>query len=149
MANLFPVVELPEELNEVVSENIAFGRSWRFDYEAGEFVMTPTGKVAGCDGADAWVEWCKKAVQTERYRHLIYSRNYGQEFNELIRSSLPRSAIEMEIQRITTETLMLDPRTASVESFAYEWLDDGCYFTCVLSNVHDETAEIQGKAVNS
>ncbi|WP_256758702.1 DUF2634 domain-containing protein [Cohnella sp. WQ 127256] len=149
MANLFPVGELPEEQNDDRSENIAFGRSWRFDYEAGEFVVTPSGKVASFEGTNAWMEWCKKALQTERYRHLIYSRSYGQEFNELIRSGLPRAAIEMEIQRITTETLEMDPRTASVDSFTYKWLNDSCYFTCIISNIHEETIELQGRVVNS
>ncbi|QTH41727.1 DUF2634 domain-containing protein [Cohnella sp. LGH] len=148
MANLFPT-ELPvEEQEELVEPGVFFGRSWRFDFEAGEFVTTPTGKVAVSEGKDAWVEWCKKALLTERYRHLVYSRDYGQEFEELLRSGLPRSAIEMEIQRIATETLMSDPRTASVDDFVYEWSGDSCRFSCVVSNVHDETAEIQGMAVN-
>ncbi|WP_239616144.1 DUF2634 domain-containing protein [Cohnella mopanensis] len=148
MANLFPVSELSEEQNEVVNDNVSFGSSWRFDFEAGEFLLTPTGKVAGCEGTEAWLEWCKKALQTERYRHLVYSRNYGQEFNELIRSGLPRSAIEMEIQRITTETLMTDPRTASVDSFSYEWIEDSCFFTCTITNIHEETMDFQGSVVN-
>ncbi|XID92504.1 DUF2634 domain-containing protein [Paenibacillaceae bacterium WGS1546] len=149
MANLFPTTEVAEEPVESTEENIFFGRSWRFDFEAGEFVTTPTGKVAGSEGKDAWIEWCKKALQTERYRHLIYSRGYGQEFNELIRSGLTRSAIELEIERIATETLLADPRTASVDDFTFEWAEDGCYFTCVITNVHEETAEIDGRVVNS
>jgi len=149
VANLFPTEELKDDLIDTGSENVFFGRSWTFDFDAGEFVTTPTGKVAGSEGKEAWVEWCKKALQTERYRHLVYSRNFGQEYNELIRSGLPRSAIEMEIERITTETLMSDPRTASVNGFTYEWVEEGCYFHCFVSNVHEETAEIQGKAVNA
>jgi len=146
---LFPTAPLAEEIVEPVAERVFFGRSWRFDFEAGEFVTTPTGKVAGSEGKEAWIEWCKKALRTERYRHLVYSRNYGQEFGELIRSGLPRAAIEMEIQRIATETLMSDPRTASVDSFIYEWSGESCYFSCRVSDVHEETAEIQGMAVNA
>lgn len=148
MANLFPT-DLPvEELTEQKDEGVFFGRSWRFDFDAGEFIMTPTGQVARSEGKEAWVEWCRKALLTERYKHLVYSRNYGQEFEELIRSSLPRSVIEMEIKRIAIETLMSDPRTAKVDRFACEWRGESCYFTCTISNVHDETAEIQGMAVN-
>lgn len=149
MANLFPTATPAEEPVAAESEQVFFGRSWRFDFEAGEFVTTPTGKVAGSEGKEAWIEWCKKALLTERYRYLVYSRNYGQEYAELIRSGLPRSAIEMEIQRITTETLMSDPRTANVDNFTYEWDGEGCYFSCIVSNVREETAEIQGRAVNA
>ncbi|BBI31459.1 DUF2634 domain-containing protein [Cohnella abietis] len=149
MANLFPNINLPEEQIEEVSQNVSFGRSWRFDYNAGEFVMTPTGIVAVSAGTDAWLEWCKKALQTERYVYLIYSQNYGQEFNDLIRSNLPSSAIEAEIQRITTETLMIDPRTARVDGFSYQWEEECCYYTCVISNIYEEVATIQGSVVNS
>ncbi|MCD9020508.1 DUF2634 domain-containing protein [Cohnella silvisoli] len=149
MTNLFPEEDISVDKQVSESGSISFGRSWRFDYDIGEFVMTPTGKVAGSSGTDAWLEWCKKALQTERFRYPIYSRNYGQEFIELIRSDLPRSAIETEIQRITEETLLTDPRTASVDSFSFEWKVDSCYFTCSISNIHDETETIQGKVVNS
>ncbi|QMV42970.1 DUF2634 domain-containing protein [Cohnella cholangitidis] len=149
MANLFPTSDIPEEPAIVETDNVIFGRSWRFDFDAGEFVLTPTGKVASSEGADAWVEWCKKALQTERFRYLVYSRDYGQEFNDLIRSGLSRPVIEMEIQRIATETLMVDPRTASVDGFVYEWAGDQCNFTCEISNVHEQTAEIQGSVVNA
>ena len=146
---MFPIQQQTVEPTEESAEQVFFGRSWRFDFEAGEFVTTPAGSVASSEGKDAWVEWCKKALMTERYRHLVYSRDYGQEFSELIRSGLPRSAIEMEIQRIATETLMSDPRTAGVDGFTYEWSGESCYFSCNVTNVHEETVEIEGRAVNA
>jgi len=149
VANLFPTAEAVVGDPTGSAEQIVFGRSWRFDFGTGEFVTTPTGKVAESEGKEAWVEWCQKALMTERYRHLVYSRNYGQEFEDLIRSGLPRSAIEMEIERIATETLMTDPRTAGVDGFAYEWAGESCFFSCVVTNVHEETAEIEGRAVSA
>lgn len=111
-------------------------------------MMTPTGKVSVAEDADAWIEWCRKALQTERYRHVIYSRDHGQEFDGLIGSGLSRSAIESEIRRIATETLMNDPRTAGVDDFSFHWEVDRCYFSCAIKNVRDETGTITGSVVN-
>ncbi|MCD9025742.1 DUF2634 domain-containing protein [Cohnella silvisoli] len=149
MANLFPVSEdLPQE-TLVEQEDVPFGRSWMFDYEAGEFVLTPTGKVAAAGTSEAWIEWCKKALQTERYRYLIYDRNHGQDFDDLIGRALPRPTIESEIERITTETLLTDPRTASVGSFSFVWEEDRCFFTCTAINVREDSGTIQGNVVIS
>jgi hypothetical protein len=153
VANLFPLNTTPAADNPVQSaeESVAvkFGRSWRFDFEAGEFVLTPTGKIAVAEGTDAWAEWCRKALHTERYRYLAYSRDYGQEFEGLIGSGLSRSAVESEIRRIATETLMYDPRTAGVDGFSFNWDADMCQFACTITNVRDETGSITGSVVKS
>jgi hypothetical protein len=110
-------------------------------------VLTPTGKVAESTGADAWLEWCQKALLTERYRYLAYSRQYGQEFDDLMARHLSRAANESEIQRITRETLMVDPRTASVDRFTFRWEGDAVYFTCVVTNVRGERGTVTGMVV--
>ncbi|GJM68458.1 hypothetical protein HMSSN036_06740 [Paenibacillus macerans] len=150
MANLFPeaVVDAwssaEEETPETTNDEVVFGRSWRFDFEAGEFVMTPTRKIARADDTAAWVVWCEKAIRTPRYRHLIYSRSYGQEFEELIGRGYSRAVQESEIERIATETLMVDPRTLSVGDFSFSWQDDGCRFSCRVKNVREEEMIAEG-----
>ncbi|MCC3374741.1 DUF2634 domain-containing protein [Cohnella sp. REN36] len=135
------------EQDELSAEPV-FGRSWRFDFERGEFVLTPTGKVASSEGREAWLEWCKKALMTERYRYLAYSRDYGQEYEDYIGLGLSRAATESEIQRISTETLMADPRTAKVGGFTFRWDGDRCSFACEVTSVRDENGTLQGSVVN-
>lgn len=147
VANLFPEDvenDWSNEQPEEPSSEITFGRSWRFDFKAGDFVMTPTRKVAAADEKAAWVIWCEKAIRTPRYRHLIYSRSHGEELDDLIGKGYSRAVQESEIQRIVSETLMVDPRTASVGQFTFEWRDDSCYFTCKISNVRDEEVVLEG-----
>lgn len=148
MANLFPEdIEddwAEGETEESENDEVSFGRSWRFDFDSGDFVMTPTRKVAAADETAAWVMWCQKAIRTPRYRHLIYSRGHGEEFDELIGKGYSRDVQESEIRRMVTEALMVDPRTASVGEFTFEWRDDACYFTCRISNVRDEDAVLEG-----
>lgn len=151
MPNLFPTEEVTTtpELPEAQTSQVQFGRSWRFDFDAGEFVLTPTGRVAESRDTDAWLEWCRKALHTARYRYLIYSRNYGHEFEDLIGRGLTQEAIKSEIKRIVTECLMVDPRTAAVENFSFEWEGDTVKFTCEVSNVRGETGTISGSVVIS
>lgn len=148
MPNLFPITNEDVPLASTPpAASVKFGRSFRFDFGAGDFVTTPTGSVAEAGGADAWVEWCKKAIRTERYRYLIYSRNYGQEFDDLIARHLTRTANESEIRRTTTETLQVDKRTASVGNFVFSWEDSRCSFSCEVTNVLGEQATIDGSVV--
>lgn len=148
MANLFPesMEQSWEDSGspELLEDEVILGRSWRFDFDAGEFVMTPTRKIAQVDGMDAWVMWCQKAIRTSRYRHLIYSRQYGQELDELIGRGYSRAVQESEIQRMVTETLMVDLRTLSVDGFTFIWQEDGCHFSCQIRNVHDEQFTLEG-----
>lgn len=149
MPNLFP---LDEDTSTKAVENdskASFGKSWRFDFENGEFVLTSAGKVAETSDVEAWLEWCKKALITARYRYLVYSRSYGQEFDDLISRHLSRSANESEIKRIVTEALMVDPRTASVNNFAFTWEGDTVYFTCNVTNTRSETGTVNGQVVIS
>lgn len=144
MSNLFPtqVVTATSELPETQSRQIRFGKSWRFDFEAGEFVLTPAGRVAETTGLDAYIEWCKKALSTPRYRYLIYSRNYGSEFDNLPGRGLSREVLESEIKRMATEALMIDPRTAGVDNFIFNWQGDDVYFTCDITTTQGDITTI-------
>ena len=144
--NLFPETTEAVEINEQ-STLVKFGKSWRFNFEKGEFELSPTNKITETDDVDAWVEWCRKAVATRRYRYMAYSRNYGHEFEELISRQLSRQGNESEIKRIATETLMVDPRTASVDNFTFEWDGDSVYFTCDIINIRDEKRTLSGSVV--
>lgn len=147
MPNLFPDTEPTPAPAETLADQVSFGRSWRFDFSRGEFILTPAGRVAESQDANAWLEWCQKALMTTRYRHLVYSRDYGQEYEDLIGRHLSRQANESEIRRITQETLMVDPRTASVDNFTFQWDGDQVFFACEVTNVRGESGSVSGMAV--
>ncbi len=119
-------------------------KSWKFNYKEGEFQTTPAGKMIEVEGTEAWAEWCQKALLTERYYYLIYDYNFGQEFESLIGTAMPRELIEMEIKRIVEETLAQHPYTSRVNTFTFEWKDDECYFTCEVESVSGETITLEG-----
>ncbi|MED1851825.1 DUF2634 domain-containing protein [Brevibacillus borstelensis] len=138
--NLFPSIS-PDVLEEAEQEQeeVFWGRSWKFDIQAREFVTTPTGKVVEADEMEAYIQWCYAALNTPRYRHVIYSRSHGHEFDDIIGKDLTREAIESEIKRIVTETLMVSRRTSSVSNFRFRWESDALYYTCDVTTARGDT----------
>ncbi|SEO98715.1 DUF2634 domain-containing protein [Propionispora vibrioides] len=148
MANLFPATALPDpQTQETTTQEIVFGRNVELDYTQEEFVLSPTGRQYKLDETNSWVEWCVKALATPRYKHLIYSDNYGSEFETLIGKSYSHEAAESEIRRMAKECLLADSRTANVDNFQFEWIEDGVIFVCRIVNVRGESRNIGGKVV--
>lgn len=151
MPNLFPE-EFMNQINEQtqeqeVQEQVQFGRSWKFDFEKGDFVQDASGKLVEAEPFEAWVDWCNKALRTTRYKHLIYSADYGQEFEDLLRRHLTREANESEIKRMVTECLMVNPYTDRVENFKFQWTGDEVRFTFDIYNILGEGTTLDGSVV--
>lgn len=150
MPNLFPESDAENEnieSTETAMDDASPKKSWRFDFAKGEFVTTPTGKVEETDGIETWVQWCQKALLTDRYRYLVYPRDYGQEFDSLISRHLTEAGDMSEIERITRECLMVHPQTKSVDNFTFNMEGDTMYFTCEITNIYDETRMVNNKVV--
>ncbi|MFD1885919.1 DUF2634 domain-containing protein [Paenibacillus wenxiniae] len=152
MANLFPSTDDfiwgdEEAVAAADRSEVEFGRSWRYDYDAGDFVMTPSGRVAVADSKEAWVQWCHKALLTPRYRHVIYSRDYGSELDTLIGTGQGRAVLESELTRMVTEALLVDARTAAVDQFAFTWADDHCQMTCRVTSVQDDVEILESEVI--
>jgi phage baseplate assembly protein W len=142
---LFPTEQVTAAPEETQTAPVKFGKSWVFDFDQGDFVLSPTGKVVEADGAEAYRQWAHKILLTPRYRHVVYSRNYGQEFEDLLRRNLTRAGNESEIKRMVTEALMVDQRTASVGDFTFDWQEDAVYFTCTVTTAQGEQVQISGQ----
>ena len=83
-------------------------RTWRLDVERGRV----TGMI---DGLDAVRQAVFKILQTERFRHLIYSADYGVELANLIgRDPL---LVRSELHRRIREALTQDDRIEDVTDF--------------------------------
>lgn len=125
MPNLFPEDTNLEENNieELEEPIIYFKGSYLFDFKTGEFVTNPDGTIAKANDLEAYVQWCYKAMATPRYK-LAYSDLYGQEFKNIIGQDISKDAIELEIKRMTEETLMVHPRTKDVYNFIFKWSEN-------------------------
>lgn len=75
-------------------------------------------KIAGyIDGKDSIKQAISLMLNTERYKHLIYTWNYGHELNSLVGKD--KELIEAELPRIIQECLTQDDRISEVRDFSF------------------------------
>lgn len=147
--SLFPI--RPDEDVDVSSQEerqqATFGRSWRFDFDLGDFVTTSTGKIAQVEDVDALWEWCRKAIMTARYRYPVYSFAYGNEAHELIGMGLSEEAMKSELRRMYEDALIYDPRVASVEDFDIALQGDTAMISFKVTSVLGEILSFEQQRV--
>lgn len=94
------ITEQAEEAAE--SPSLTYGIDWK------------KGRIAGyVDGLEALKQAVDKALRTLRYEHLIYSSNYGTEWNLVLGQD--RLLARPEIRRVVTEALLQDDRIEGVD----------------------------------
>lgn len=93
-----------------------------FDYEAGDFPRDGMNKLMDSTGIQSWKDWCINCLQTDRYKHLAYSTDFGIEIDKALRAN-SREEAESILLREITEALMADPykRTDYVSDVTFDW----------------------------
>lgn len=123
MPQLFPTFEPPSVAEDVQTNGPQYLDSLLFDFESGDFVLDGTGRLMIADGHTSWVQWCQKAVITERFAYLIYGTNFGSEIRRTVREH-DRKAAESWIEREITEAITIDSRSEMVRDFKFSWSGD-------------------------
>ena len=72
-----------------------------------------------CDGKEAVKQAVYKILNTERYKYVIYSRNYGSE--KLYGKQM--SYVKSIIKSVITDALMADDRIKNISNFTVEKID--------------------------
>lgn len=79
-----------------------------------------TGQLTGMtvEGLEAIKIWIWITLQTPRYRHYIYSWDYGNEFEDLIGQGYTPEYIEAEAKRMTEDCLLINKNIQSISGFS-------------------------------
>lgn len=104
-------------------ENIAFVKTkipeeYGIDFKTGEL----TGRIV--KGIEAIKVWIYLALHTERYKHVIYSWDYGSETESLIGKSYTQEFLEMELPRMIEDCLSVNSYITSLSDFSITLEDD-------------------------
>lgn len=76
------------------------------------------GRVRGyVDGLEAVKQSVYCILSTEKFEHVIFSRKYGREFQNLYGGSM--NVIKSKVKKRIREALMRDNRVQSVEAFSF------------------------------
>lgn len=140
---LFPVFEVPEMQRESDLHDYKYRPSVKWDFEAGDFVLDGANRLVECDGIKAYITWCYKVVQTERFKCLAYPSEIGVEMDMAVREP-DEKAVESAIERTITEALQVNPRTEYVRGFSFSWHGDSvkCSFTVKGKGTSEETLTV-------
>lgn len=86
-------------------------RTYYLDFETGQVVEKTI------DWKEAIKQFIRKAIQTARYRYLIYNSQYGCEIETLLGQDISPQLLNSEIKRVIVEALREDDRIQAVEQF--------------------------------
>lgn len=123
MAGLFPVFDVPEVVGKG-TERQKYNPSVYFDFELGDFRRDGAHRIAVADGREAYMQWCRKMVETERFSCLAYGMDTGVEMYDALGRG-DHGAVESAVERTITEALMANPKTEYVREFEFNWSGDG------------------------
>lgn len=147
MANLFPEGyedEIITEEDVASDEPIGYRNGISFDYETGDFPRDGMNKLLDSNGIESWKSWCINCLQTERYKHLAYSTDFGIELDAALMAS-SREESESILTREITEALMADPyeRTAYISDITFDWTaPDTVAVEVTIHGINDVTIDI-------
>lgn len=88
------------------------------------------------EGREAVTQAIYMILNTERYRHAIYSWNYGVEFADLMGQT--HDYVYPEVKRRITEALMVDNRITDVNNFEFSKRRGSVYVTFTVSTVYGD-----------
>lgn len=110
--------------------------SWDFQnnipiVERGDFVIAT--------GIAAIKTWAFKAMKTERFRHRIYSWDYGCEMEKLIGESFTPNLTKAECVRYIKEALLIHPYITAVSAVSVSFSAGKLSIAAKLETVYGET----------
>lgn len=120
---LFPVFDVPEVSTTTQDKNRRYKPSVFFDFEAEDFRLDGAHRMTVADGQEAYQQWCRKVVMTERDAFLAYSTDIGIE-GEYALSLGDHAAVESALEKTITEALMVNTHTEYVRNFEFSWSAD-------------------------
>lgn len=109
-------------------------RTWKLDLAS--------GRIRGfIDGLEAVKQAAFKILQTQRYRYLIYSFDYGHELESLI--GMNPLFVKSELTRITQEALLQDDRIQGIENMEVAIAGDSISADFTVNTVYGSFGIIQ------
>ena len=82
-------------------------------------------------------------LQTSRYRHLLYTWDYGNEVERLVGQPYSAETKRAEAQRYVEETLAPNPYITAVRDIAVDFQEDRLTIACTIDTIYG-TASLGG-----
>ena len=127
--SLFPFLKETEQ-NLLTTPKLY--REYDVDFATGQL----TGKVL--EGKEALKVWIYKILLTKRYRHLIYSWDYGQDLEEMIGKGYEKGLIKSEVERRIKDCLLIHPHIKECNKFNINLQQDQLNVDFTVNTIYGE-----------
>lgn len=119
--SLFPFTT-DEEIALVTPDVTASSiREYELDFATGRL----TGRIV--TGVDALCIWAYLALKAQRYRWVIYSWQYGEEYTNLIGYSFDEDYLYSEVKRYIEECLFINEHITAIEDLTVSQVKEKLY----------------------
>ena len=127
--SLFPFMRSVEE-QDIAAPKIY--KEYEFNFETGKL----TGKVL--EGKEALKMWIYKTLLTKRYKHIIYSWDYGQDLEEIIGQGYEKGLIKSEVERRIKDCLLIHPHLKECTNCEIKLQDSQLYVDLTVNTTYGE-----------
>ncbi len=100
-----------KSIREEDSQVVKLPREYGIDFQTGQL----TGKIV--EGLEAIKVWIWLCMHTERFRHAIYSADYGTSLEQYIGHMLSEEYINTDCESEITDALLINEYIESIEDF--------------------------------
>ena len=134
--NLFPIIQ--PQTSEAVTELKMYKEvKWDFEQNIPIFV---NGSPLIISGKEAVLVWAWKALHTPRFRHEIYSWDYGSEAESLIGMPYSEELKQSEVARYVRECLLVNPYITGVNNVSATFSGETLSITCTIETIYGEVS---------
>ena len=139
--SIFPedTIENEEEINEILhKEQLKLYKEYAIDFNTGQFVYDDPGENIIVEKNEAIKIWIWKALQTSRNRYLIYSSNYGHDFETIIGKGYNKNLINSELERLIEECLLSNPYIIEIVQIRTNFYGSNLHIDVTVKTVYGE-----------
>lgn len=134
--SLFPIIQ-PQV--ETQADALPLYREVAWDYKT-NMPIWRGGSPYVVTGADAVLSWIYRALQVVRYRHEIYTWNYGNECETLIGTAYTDELKQAEAARYVKECLLVNPYIEEVSDVAVSFDGETLGISCTVMTIYGEVS---------
>ena len=132
--SLFPIIQ--PQIMETETE-LKLYKEVKWDYE-NDIPVFLNGSPVIVNGKEAVLVWAWKAVHNSRYRHEIYTWDYGCEVESLIGQPFTEELKQAEAARYVMDCLLVNPYITEVSDIAVTFADDDLSISCTIETIYGE-----------